>query len=143
MVPENAITHDDDPRSERRLPDARFVMTHRDITSVIPSVCAVKEALSTPLTDSFDCLALGQHEHMLWLESIRRLIEFRNDGREDRLLTSPPEICNAIQSAAWSNSTISSMMTSPPILGSGWWSGGRRAPRIVGKGHGRTRRSTD
>jgi hypothetical protein len=67
-------------------PDARFVMTHRDITSVIPSVCAVKEALSTPLTDSFDCLALGRHEHMIWLESIRRLIEFRNDGREDRFV---------------------------------------------------------
>jgi hypothetical protein len=67
-------------------PDARFVMTHRDITSVIPSVCAVKEALSTPLTGSFDCLALGRHEHILWLESIRRLIEFRNDGREDRFV---------------------------------------------------------
>ena len=67
-------------------PDARFVMTHRDITSVIPSVCAVKEALSTPLTDSYDCLAVGRHEHMLWLESIRRLMEFRNDGREDHFV---------------------------------------------------------
>jgi hypothetical protein len=65
-------------------PDARFVMTHRDITAVLPSVCAVKEALSTPLTDSFDNLALGRHEHMIWLESIRRLVAFRNDGREDR-----------------------------------------------------------
>ncbi len=67
-------------------PDARFVMTHRDISSVIPSVCAVKQALSTPLTDSFDCLALGRHERMIWLESIRRLIDFRNDGREDRFV---------------------------------------------------------
>ncbi len=67
-------------------PDARFVMTHRDITSVIPSVCAVKEALSTPLTDSFDCLAVGRHEHRLWLESVRRLLEFRNAGREDRFV---------------------------------------------------------
>jgi hypothetical protein len=67
-------------------PDARFVMTHRDISSVIPSVCALKEVLSTPLTDWFDCLALGRHEHMLWMESVRRLIEFRNDGREDRFV---------------------------------------------------------
>ena len=67
-------------------PDARFVMTHREITSVIPSVCAVKEALSSPLTDSFDRLALGRHEHALWLQSIRRLVEFRNDGREDRFV---------------------------------------------------------
>jgi hypothetical protein len=67
-------------------PDARFVMTHRDITSVIPSVCAVKEALSTPLTESFDRLALGRHEQMIWLESLRRLMAFRNDGREDRFV---------------------------------------------------------
>jgi hypothetical protein len=67
-------------------PDARFVMTHRDISSVLPSVCAVKEALSTPLTDSFDRMALGRHEHMIWLESLRRLVEFRNDGREDRFV---------------------------------------------------------
>ncbi len=67
-------------------PDARFVMTHRDISSVIPSVCAVKQALSTPLTDSFDCLALGRHERRIWLESIRRLMDFRDDGREDRFV---------------------------------------------------------
>jgi Sulfotransferase family len=67
-------------------PDARFVMTHRDISSVLPSVCAVKEALSTPLTDSFDRLALGRHEHMIWRESLRRLVDFRNDGREDRFV---------------------------------------------------------
>jgi Sulfotransferase family len=67
-------------------PDARFVMTHRDIGRVIPSVCAVKQALSTPLTDAFDCLALGRHEHGIWLESIRRLMEFRNSGREDRFV---------------------------------------------------------
>jgi Sulfotransferase family len=67
-------------------PDARFVMTHRDIAQVLPSVCAVKEALSTPLTDSFDCLALGRHEHMIWLESLKRLVEFRNEGNEDRFV---------------------------------------------------------
>jgi len=65
-------------------PDARFVMTHRDIGAVLPSVCAVKEALSGPLTDSVDRLALGRHEHDLWLESLRRLIAFRDAGREDR-----------------------------------------------------------
>jgi hypothetical protein len=65
-------------------PDARFVMTHRDIGAVLPSVCAVKEALSGPLTDSVDRMALGRHEHDLWLESLRRLIAFRDAGREDR-----------------------------------------------------------
>ena len=65
-------------------PDARFVMTHRDIGAVLPSVCAVKEALSSPLTDQVDRHALGRHEVDLWLESLRRLIAFRDAGREDR-----------------------------------------------------------
>jgi Sulfotransferase family len=65
-------------------PDARFVMTHRDIGAVIPSVCQVKTALSGPLTDQFDGPALGHHEVYLWAESLRRLIAFRDDGRESR-----------------------------------------------------------
>jgi hypothetical protein len=65
-------------------PDARFVMTHRDIASVLPSLCALKEALSTPLAVSLDRRALGAHEQMLWSESLRRLVDFRDDGREDR-----------------------------------------------------------
>lgn len=65
-------------------PDARFVMTHRDIGAVLPSVCAVKAALSGPLTDSVDRLALGRHEHDLWLESLRRLMAFRDAGHEHR-----------------------------------------------------------
>ncbi len=65
-------------------PDARFVMTHRDITSVLPSLCTLKEALSTPVTTSVDRAALGQHEQALWLESLHRLIDFRDAGNEDR-----------------------------------------------------------
>jgi hypothetical protein len=65
-------------------PDARFVMTHRDIGAVLPSVCAVKEALSTPVVASLDLHALGRHEVDIWSESLRRLIEFRDADREDR-----------------------------------------------------------
>lgn len=65
-------------------PDARFVMTHRDIGSVLPSVCALKQALMTPVTARQDLPALGRHEVALWSESLRRLIEFRDGGREDR-----------------------------------------------------------
>jgi hypothetical protein len=65
-------------------PDARFVMTHRDIGAVLPSVCAVKEALSTPVVAQLDLHALGRHEVDIWSESLRRLIEFRDAGREDR-----------------------------------------------------------
>jgi len=65
-------------------PDARFVMTHRDIGAVLPSVCAVKEALSTPVVERLDLHALGRHEVDIWSESLRRLVEFRDAGREDR-----------------------------------------------------------
>jgi len=65
-------------------PDARFVMTHRDIGAVLPSVCAVKEALSSPVAEQLDLHALGRHEVDIWHESLRRLVEFRDAGREDR-----------------------------------------------------------
>src|SRR4029077_646398 len=65
-------------------PDARFVMTHRDLGAVLPSVCAVKEALSKPVVAQLDLQALGRHEVGIWSESLRRLIEFRDAGREDR-----------------------------------------------------------
>jgi sulfotransferase family protein len=47
-------------------------------------VCAVKHALMTPVTNEPDLLALGRHEVALWSESLKRLIAFRDDGREDR-----------------------------------------------------------
>ena len=65
-------------------PDARFVMTHRNLAQVLPSVCALKQALMTPLTTTQDLVALGRHETALWSESVRRLIKFRDEGREDR-----------------------------------------------------------
>jgi hypothetical protein len=65
-------------------PDARFVMTHRDIGSVLPSLCALKEALSGPVVEHLDLRALGEHEVDLWSRSLLRLIEFRDAGREDR-----------------------------------------------------------
>jgi hypothetical protein len=65
-------------------PDARFIMTHRDIGSVLPSLCALKEALSCPVVESLDLLALGRHEVSLWSESLRRLIDFRDAAGEDR-----------------------------------------------------------
>jgi hypothetical protein len=65
-------------------PDARFVMTHRDVGTVLPSVCAVMEALSAVLAEQLDPHALGRHNTEVWRESLRRLIAFRDDGHEDR-----------------------------------------------------------
>ena len=41
-------------------PDARFVMTHRDIGQVIPSVCALKRALGSPVSGDLNLFAFGE-----------------------------------------------------------------------------------
>lgn len=69
---------------DRVYPDARFVMTHRDITKIIPSLAALMYALSSPLTDSADPVALGRHNVEVWDIALRRLIEFRDAGNEER-----------------------------------------------------------
>jgi hypothetical protein len=69
---------------DRVYPDARFVMTHRDVGKVLPSVCAVFEALSNVLTDHPDPVAIGAHNAELWRYSLQRLIAFRDSGNESR-----------------------------------------------------------
>jgi hypothetical protein len=65
-------------------PDATFVMTHRDIGAVLPSLCALKQALGGPLATHQDLLAIGRHETATWTEGLHRLIAFRDAGREER-----------------------------------------------------------
>jgi len=69
---------------DRVYPDARFVMTHRDVGKVLPSVCALFEALSDILTEQPDRLGIGSHNSELWRYSLQRLIDFRDRGNEDR-----------------------------------------------------------
>ena len=68
----------------RVYPDGRFVMTHRDITKVIPSVAAVMSALSASLTETPDPAYLGRHNADVWETALRRLIAFRDAGNEHR-----------------------------------------------------------
>lgn len=63
-------------------PTARFVMTHRDVTQVLPSVCALTEALSSVLSEHPDPLVLGPHNAKVWAEALRRFMTFR-DGNDD------------------------------------------------------------
>ncbi len=65
-------------------PDARFVMTHRDIGKVLPSVCALYSSLRSVLTDVLDPIALGTHSREVWSTALGRLIEFRDRGHEER-----------------------------------------------------------
>ncbi len=65
-------------------PDARFVMTHRDVGKVLPSVCALYGSLTSVLTERLDPLAIGAHSREVWSTGLRRLIDFRDRGNEER-----------------------------------------------------------
>ena len=65
-------------------PDARFWMTHRDIASVLPSVCDVYLELSQAYSDCVDKHYLGR-QNTEWTElGLRRLIAYRDAGRNHR-----------------------------------------------------------
>ena len=65
-------------------PDARFVMTHRDVCKVLPSVCALYDTLSRILSERPDPVGIGAQNVALWECSLRRLIAFRDRGNEHR-----------------------------------------------------------
>ncbi len=65
-------------------PDARFVMTHRDVGKVLPSVCALYDTLSDILTERPDPAAIGRQNVETWRTSLERLIDFRDRGNGDR-----------------------------------------------------------
>ena len=67
-------------------PDARFVMTHRDVGKVLPSVCALYSTLSSVLTERPDPVAIGIHNCELWRTALERLIDFRDSGNGDRFV---------------------------------------------------------
>lgn len=65
-------------------PDARFVMTHRDIAQVIPSVVSLMDATSEflragPLAPDF-----AAKEAAFWERGMRALLAYRDDGNEER-----------------------------------------------------------
>jgi hypothetical protein len=65
-------------------PDARFVMTHRDVGKVLPSVCALYDTLSSVLSTRPDPIGIGTENVAVWKLSLERLIDFRDDGNADR-----------------------------------------------------------
>jgi hypothetical protein len=65
-------------------PDARFVITHRDVTKVIPSVASVETAVVRMYTGVADPLYFGKHCEEGWDVALRRFIAFRDRVGEDR-----------------------------------------------------------
>jgi hypothetical protein len=69
---------------DKVFPDARFWMTHRDVTSVIPSVTDLYTVLIKPLTSQFDAAYIAELNQN-WCElGMRRMIAFREAGNEHR-----------------------------------------------------------
>lgn len=64
--------------------DARFWMTHRAITSVIPSVSDVYAEMMSAFSDEIDKTAIGQMNVEFWETAIQRMIAFRDAGNEGR-----------------------------------------------------------
>jgi hypothetical protein len=65
-------------------PDARFVMTHRDVASVIPSVADLYYELHKPYTDRVDLRAIGRDTRTFCALGMQRMIAFRAAGNEHR-----------------------------------------------------------
>jgi hypothetical protein len=65
-------------------PDARFVMTHRDVGKVLPSLCALYDTLTSVLSERSDPVAMGAYNCRIWRTGLERLIDFRDAGNEDR-----------------------------------------------------------
>ncbi len=69
---------------ERVYPDARFVMTHRDIAEVIPSVVSLLDVASAPLRDGPLGADFGAYEANSWERALRKTLRFRDAGNEAR-----------------------------------------------------------
>ena len=67
-------------------PDSRFWMTHRDVTSVLPSVADLHYELMQPFSDTVDRELLGQSNVTVWELGMQRLLAFRDAGNEHRFI---------------------------------------------------------
>jgi len=59
-------------------PESRFVVTHRDVTKVIPSLASFETAVVRMFTGSADPRYVGRHCADVWDAGLRRLIDFRD-----------------------------------------------------------------
>jgi hypothetical protein len=67
----------------REFPDAKFVMTHRDVTEVLPSIADLYSELTKVFTDDLDMNYIGRLNVDQWSTGIARTMKYRADN-EDR-----------------------------------------------------------
>lgn len=72
------------PAIDAVYPDARFVMTHRDIAKVIPSSISLVLSLSQAFTKKRDLASMARHMVDFWEAALKRLVDFRDAGNELR-----------------------------------------------------------
>ena len=65
-------------------PDACFVMTHRDPTDVLLSVADVYADIAGAFTDHLDRGYIGRLNVDQWSTGMKRVLEFRDNGGDDR-----------------------------------------------------------
>jgi hypothetical protein len=65
-------------------PDARYWMTHRDIASVLPSAADLYYEMTKAFSDQVDRASLARLNEEMWEIGLKRLIAFRDAGRNDR-----------------------------------------------------------
>ena len=68
----------------RAFPDARFVMTHRDPTDVMLSVCDVYADIIGGFTDHLDRSAIARMNVEHWTTGIERVMAVRDGGADGR-----------------------------------------------------------
>jgi hypothetical protein len=69
-----------------RYPDARFVMTHRDPTKAVPSVCSLMSWSYQTVTDRVDLARHGRFQLEYWAEGISRAMTARARLGEHRFV---------------------------------------------------------
>lgn len=72
------------PALDAVYPDASFVMTHRDVTKIMPSNMTFVLSLSQAFSDKQDLETMARHMVDFWEEALRRLVAFRDAGNEHR-----------------------------------------------------------
>ena len=65
-------------------PDARFVMTHRDIAQVIPSLVSLFDATSELLRTGPLAPDFAEHQATYWERALRTTIAYRDAGNDNR-----------------------------------------------------------
>ena len=63
-------------------PDARFLWTHRAPSAVLASVCSLIAYTRSWVSDRDDALELGAQQLALWVEAVRRAVDFRARRRD-------------------------------------------------------------